>query len=680
MSSLSPTERADLDATLQQLFARQTFGIKLGLGPTRELLAEFGNPQQKFPAVHVAGTNGKGSVCALIASVLQAAGFRVGLYSSPHLISFEERIRVDGVPIPLPELARHAREMMPVIERIGCTFFEGTTAIAFRHFAESGVDIAVVETGLGGRLDSTNVLTPVVSVITSIGMDHTRHLGDTPEKIATEKAGILKSKAPAVIGAMPRSVADVFTARAQSVGTTAIAATQLCRARYERCGFDTTVASFVLDSVELPHLEIGLAGRHQVRNAQTALAALVALPPSFRVDADSIRHGISQVRANTGIRGRFERLRMNPNVVVDVAHNPDGVQTLVDTLRTILAAEARVSFVFGAVEEKDVGAIARLIAPTALRLYAVRADWHRSQSVEAIATATTAAGIETHPCESVRAGIERALAEADATDTIVVCGSFYVVAEALMAFDAGLRTPPVVREERLVDGEPRLTIKEWTPGERPRERLLASGAHALSDAELLAILLRTGTPTHDAVEIARRLLQRFGGTLSQLATREVNELSELSGIGAVKGVTLAAAFEIAARIRMQPFGDRITITSPEDVASIFIPRLRSVQKEQFHVVILNSANQVMRMEMVSEGNLNSSIVHPREVFRRAIVERAASVIGLHNHPSGNPKPSHEDIAITKQLVEAGRILGITFHDHLIIAGEEFVSMAELGHI
>ena len=190
-------DNPELRAALDRLFSLQTFGIKLGLEPVGALLEEIGNPHTFFPAIHVAGTNGKGSVCAMLASILRAAGLRVGLYSSPHLVSFDERIRVDGVPIDQDTLARYAREMLPMIERHNCTFFEGTTAMGFRYFAERQVDVAVVETGLGGRLDATNVLAPLASAITSISFDHMKHLGDTLEQIAAEKAGIIKHGAPA---------------------------------------------------------------------------------------------------------------------------------------------------------------------------------------------------------------------------------------------------------------------------------------------------------------------------------------------------------------------------------------------------------------------------------------------------------------------------------------------------
>lgn len=222
-------------------------------------------------------------------------------------------------------------------------------------------------------------------------------------------------------------------------------------------------------------------------------------------------------------------------------------------------------------------------------------------------------------------------------------------------------------------------IKEWRNDERPRERLLQHGPSALTDAELIAIVLKTGTRGLSAIDVARMMLTRYG-TLNELASRDVSEVRAFKGMGQVKAVTLAASFEIGRRMQTEPFTQLDTVRSPQDVANIFIPRMRTMRKEQFYVLLLNSANKIFREALVSEGSLNASIVHPREVFRIAVIESAASVIVLHNHPSGNTDPSTEDIEITRQLVEAGRILGIPVHDHIIIAGESFTSLRQLRKI
>lgn len=220
-------------------------------------------------------------------------------------------------------------------------------------------------------------------------------------------------------------------------------------------------------------------------------------------------------------------------------------------------------------------------------------------------------------------------------------------------------------------------IPEWRKDERPRERLLKNGAHTLSDAELLAILIKTGTKGHSALDVAKVLLQRFG-SLTALISCDVSILRGFHGMGDVKAITLAAAFELSRRIQSEPFDSRKSIRSPEDLAGLFIPRLRGIQQERFYVILLNTAHQIIREVLVSEGILNASLVHPREVFRMAIAESAASVILLHNHPSGNPEPSAEDLRITRQLVQAGAIMDISVHDHIIIAGETFTSFVARG--
>jgi len=222
----------------------------------------------------------------------------------------------------------------------------------------------------------------------------------------------------------------------------------------------------------------------------------------------------------------------------------------------------------------------------------------------------------------------------------------------------------------------KLTVKELPFDDRPREKLLLRGAQSLSDAELVAILLRTGKKGKSVIEIARDLISSEGN-LAMLATKTVDSLQKISGIGKDKAATIAAAFELSRRILSQPkwFSNR-KITSPQDVSEIFIPILRDDNKEKFIVVCLNSANKIIKHETISVGNLNSSVVHPREIFKVAIDNSSASIILIHNHPSGNPEPSNEDIRITKKIVETGKIMDIPVFDHLIIAGETYTSFVE----
>ena len=224
-----------------------------------------------------------------------------------------------------------------------------------------------------------------------------------------------------------------------------------------------------------------------------------------------------------------------------------------------------------------------------------------------------------------------------------------------------------------------ISIKHWREDEKPRERLALHGAHTLSDAELLAIMIRTGSKGFSAIDAAKELLKRHGD-LTGLSSCDVSQFKAVPGLGEAKAVTLAAAFELSRRIQSAPFRSKKQIRSPEDVANFYIPKLRGLNKEIFRTLLLNSANQVFRDVVVSEGILNSSVVHPREVFRTAITESAASIILMHNHPSGNCSPSPQDIEITKKLVRAGELIDIKVLDHLIIAGDDFTSFVQEGII
>lgn len=291
-------------AALDFLFPRTTT-IKFGLETTRALLLEVGDPQTVYPTIHVGGTNGKGSVTTLVAQALREAGFRVGLYTSPHLVSFRERIQVDGVPISEAAVAAWTGRLEPLIRARRATFFEATTAIALADFAARGVDIAVVEVGLGGRLDSTNVLHPLVSAVTKIEMDHMKYLGGTLEKIAREKAGIAKPGVPFVIGETRPHLVALLRRLAHKAG----AKVGVLPAAYQWSG------------------PLALAGPYQRRNAAIAHGVLLALPPRYRPGLAEIGRGFVAAR----IPGRFDR---RGKWLFDVAHNPDGMRALEEAIET----------------------------------------------------------------------------------------------------------------------------------------------------------------------------------------------------------------------------------------------------------------------------------------------------------------------------------------------------------
>ncbi len=313
------------------LFARTTGGIRWGLERTGELLAGVDDPHRRFRALHIAGTNGKGSVSALCESALRAAhpGRRVGLYTSPHLVSFTERIRINGRPVDAALFARAEARLRPAIERTGATFFEATTALAFLCFAEAGVDLAVVEVGLGGRLDSTNVITPLATAVTNVARDHVEYLGDSLEGIGREKAGIFKPGVPAVIGEGEPGIVEVLRQRAAEVGAPLVVLDAVARIEDVEVSLDGT--RFRLDSERWGshEMRIPLVGAHQARNAALAAELLGVLPDDVRPSWEAIEAGFAAVRWP----GRMQVVRQRGGTwIFDVAHNPAGVAALVDAL------------------------------------------------------------------------------------------------------------------------------------------------------------------------------------------------------------------------------------------------------------------------------------------------------------------------------------------------------------
>lgn len=297
------------DDALAFLYPRTTT-IKFGLATTRDLLARLGDPHTVMPAVHIGGTNGKGSVAALVAEALRSAGWRVGLYTSPHLVSFQERIRVDGAPISEEAVAMWTAQMAPAITDLGATFFEATTAMAFADFAARGAEIAVVEVGLGGRLDSTNVVVPLVSAVTKIAMDHMKYLGEDLPGIAREKAGIAKPGVPFVVGEREPELVDVMRQEARRIARAAgrPSDVRVMPPDYEWTG------------------PLGLQGPHQRRNAGIAHGVLMALPERYRPPVEAVREGFASAR----VPGRLDR---RGKWLFDVAHNPDGMEALVTALQ-----------------------------------------------------------------------------------------------------------------------------------------------------------------------------------------------------------------------------------------------------------------------------------------------------------------------------------------------------------
>ena len=384
---------------------------KPGLDNTLRLLAHVGNPHEQLKAVHVAGTNGKGSTSHLIAASLQASGLKVGLFTSPHLIDLRERIRVNGEPIGEADVVEFIEQNRDFLDEIQPSFFETMTALAFAYFVKQQVDIAVVEVGLGGRLDSTNVLTPILSVITNIGLDHTEFLGTTLKQIAREKAGIIKPGVPVVIGESHPQTMNVFLAKAQECGSEIYFADQCEYLRRTRL----KVAP-----------ECELKGNYQEHNLQTAFVALRAI----NIQYSAIREGFAHVCTMTGLRGRWEILREQPLVLCDTGHNSHGLQYVARQLKEL--ETNHVWLVFGMVNDKDTEVVMRLM-PAGERYHYIftRPNTQRARTAQEMLDLWGKEGIA---IEDPDEAISYAQQHAGEDDAIFIGGSNYLVGYAISRF------------------------------------------------------------------------------------------------------------------------------------------------------------------------------------------------------------------------------------------------------
>ena len=420
-------------STLEYLYGLQTFGMKLGLRNIRALLRFCHNPHKQFRSVHVAGTNGKGSTSAMIAAVLQSAGYRTGLYTSPHLVKFNERIRINGEMISDADLIRYAGLFRPKIDELKATFFEATTAIAFKYFADKKVDIAIIETGLGGRLDATNVLQPEVSVITSIAKDHTQQLGRSLRKIASEKGGIIKRGKACVVGTLSRNALLELRKIAKQRHSRLITTDKVrtTRVAEEEHGFQ--IADIRTENAYYEDLRIPLLGKYQLRNSTVAITALEWLQTKgISVTMPAIRRGFEHVQHLTGLRGRFEILQGRPLIILDVGHNPEAVSATVDSLRGI--EYRKLLLVFGVMKDKDYRSMMRILAALKPAVFAVQPGTERALSAAIIADIFRKLNCHAHSCGGVAEGIGDALRTQKKNDLLLVCGSHYVVGEALGVF------------------------------------------------------------------------------------------------------------------------------------------------------------------------------------------------------------------------------------------------------
>ena len=413
---------------------------KIGLERMRDFMHALGDPQEKLRYVHIAGTNGKGSACVMTQSILTAAGFRTGLYISPHLDQFNERLSIDGQMISDADLRRLAARVRAAAETLGeePTDFEMITAMAFCWFEEQHCDLVVLEVGMGGRLDATNVIShPEVCAIMHIGLDHTEFLGDTVEKVAAEKAGILKPGADCVLYHQLPGVMDVVQQRFADVKPDA-AARLIITDPTAFTARTRTIDGQVFDYRARRHLRIQLLGNYQMENAMAVLDIIDCLQRrGWGISEDAIRVGVAQATWP----GRFEVLSRDPLLIVDGAHNPNGVEALVDTIRTYFP-DQKINFVMGVMKDKDYHTMLRLIAPYAARFITELPDAHRALRPDELKSEIRAyfdGPVET--ADSVTAAVERAMEIAEGTDVITICfGSLYQVAEIRNYFISSSRS------------------------------------------------------------------------------------------------------------------------------------------------------------------------------------------------------------------------------------------------
>lgn len=404
------TYQETVEWMFQQLPMYQQVGSKAYRGDLENILklcGHLGNPHQKFKSIHVGGTNGKGSVSHMLASILQESGYKVGLYTSPHLVDYRERIRINGELIPEQYVTDFIENQQAVFEQGQFSFFEMSVGLAFSYFADQAVDIAVIEVGLGGRLDSTNIIHPELSIITNIGFDHTQVLGETLPAIAGEKGGIIKENTPVVIGESHPETLPVFKTLAS------------------RC----SAPIYFADEHPFPDRTAQLKGAYQKKNIRTVqMAVQVLMELGWKLSEESLERGLQRVVTNTGLRGRWEILQESPKVICDTAHNAEGLSYTMEQLRQ--EEGGRRHLVIGVVSDKDLAKILPLF-PTRATYYFTRPSVLRGMDAELLQKTAARYGLHGRVYPSVKTAYQAAIEEAGSRDLIYVGGSTFTVAEII---------------------------------------------------------------------------------------------------------------------------------------------------------------------------------------------------------------------------------------------------------
>ena len=410
--------------------------IKADLHNTIAICDFLGNPQNKFKTIHVAGTNGKGSTSHMLASILQEAGYKTGLYTSPHLYDFRERIKVNGIMCSETFVTSFTNKMKPFIEKVEPSFFEITVGMAFEYFADENVDIAIIETGLGGRLDSTNIINPILSIISNIGMDHMALLGNTLPEIAYEKAGIIKQATPVVISEVIPETKNIFEQKANSLNAPIYYAEEYIQFKSFQNNWQTSLFEFnqplihLLDAPLFPKsftVECDLPGKYQYKNLKGVLVAMQILATmGWQISASKILKGLLHVGKNTGLMGRWECIQTTPRIILDVAHNEHGIKALLEQLESLHYAQLHI--ITGMVKDKDVNAVLNLL-PKKAKYYFTQSHIPRALPVSELAAKGNAFDLNGSQFENVNIALQSANKNATANDLILVIGSVFLVAE-----------------------------------------------------------------------------------------------------------------------------------------------------------------------------------------------------------------------------------------------------------
>lgn len=425
----------DYPQTIEYLLTRLPLFSRIGAAAykadlinIRELSSLLDNPEKKFRSIHIAGTNGKGSTSHMLAAILQKAGHKTGLYTSPHLHDFRERIRINGQMIPEKQVTGFTERIMPFIDRLQPSFFEITVAMAFEWFAEEAVDIAVIETGLGGRLDSTNIIIPEVSVITNISFDHMDLLGDTLQKIAYEKAGIIKAGIPVIIGEEQAEVKDVFIKAAGDIGSPIyFASKKRFPGEWKNEGHYLSVQLTEVHNNLKKNFKLDLPGLYQLKNIVTVAEVISILnQKGYNISDDVMQQGLKQVKTLTGLHGRWEILHEKPLVIVDVGHNEEGMKAIAKQIENTSHEELHI--IIGMVKDKAVETVLRHL-PVMARFYFTRAQIPRAIPETELATRAGTIGLKGKTFQHVNEALEAAILNCGPKDLILICGSVFLAGE-----------------------------------------------------------------------------------------------------------------------------------------------------------------------------------------------------------------------------------------------------------